>query len=202
MKITIVSGSTRNVSQSIKVSNYIKHILETQLNQDVYLLDLAKANLKWWDESFWNKKTEFDPNWSIAKKELDNSDAVVIVVPEWNGMIPPALKNFFHLSTNGELKNKPGLIVSVSATINGVYPVTELRMNTYKNTFFCYLPHHVIVRNVNTVLNELNVESGEEDSMIRSRIIASLQVLVEYANAFKSIRNSEIVNNFSFPYGM
>lgn len=202
MKYTIVSGSTRVNSQSIKVSKYIKYILEEKLSGTVYLLNLAQANFKFWDESFWDKNVEFDINWSVAKKELEQSDAIIIVAPEWNGMIPPALKNFFHLAVRGEIKNKPGLIISVSSGPNGVYPITELRLNTYKNSFFCYIPHHVIVRYVGTVLNDLNVYENDEDKIIRERIESSLKVLVEYASAFKTIRNSDAVKNFPFPFGM
>ena len=202
MKYTIVSGSTRNISQSFKVSKYIQNILESNMNGEVYLLDLAKANLKFWDESFWKKDAEFDANWTIAKKEIESSNAIIVVAPEWNGMIPPALKNFFHLATNKELSNKPGLIVSVSAGLNGVYPVTELRMNSYKNTYLCYIPQHVIVRNVNTVLNKLDVIENDEDKFIRSRIDGSLQILAEYAKGFQIIRASDAVKNFPFAYGM
>ncbi len=202
MKYTIVSGSTRINSQSIKVSKYVKYILEDKLGETVYLLNLAQANLKFWDESFWNKNIEFDPNWTLAKKELEESDAIIIVAPEWNGMIPPALKNFFHLAVKGEIKNKPGLIISVSSGPNGVYPITELRLNTYKNSFFCYIPHHVIIRYVGTVLNDLKVSENDDDKIIRERIEGSLKVLVEYARAFTSIRNSDAVKNFSFPFGM
>ena len=202
MKITVVSGSTRLASQSIKVARYVKHILENNSETAVYLLNLAEANLKYWDESFWQKDVEFDANWTVAKKELKESDGVVIVAPEWNGMIPPALQNFFHLAVKGELKNKPGLIISVSAGVNGVYPVTQLRMNTYKNTFLCYIPQHVIIRNVGVVLNDLIKHENEDDKVIRERIGCSLLVLIEYARAFVVIRNSEAIKQFPFPFGM
>lgn len=202
MKYTIVSGSTRKNSQSFKVSKYLEFILQTQLKEEVYILNLAEANLKFWDESFWDKEVEFDANWTLAKKELDSSDAIVIVAPEWNGMIPPALKNFFHLAVKKELSNKPGLIVSVSEALNGVYPITELRMNSHKNTHLCYIPQHVIVRKVKTVLNNLETVDNEDDTLIRRRIDSSLKILVEYAKAFKLIRASNAVVNYPFSNGM
>ncbi|MBY0379183.1 MAG: hypothetical protein K2P99_02140, partial [Burkholderiales bacterium] len=112
------------------------------------------------------------------------------------------LNNFFHLSTNKELGNKPGLIISISSGLNGVYPVTELRINSYKNNYICYIPQHVIVRNVNTVLNKLDVSENDEDKFIRSRIESSLQVLAEYAKGFQIIRASDAVQKFPFSYGM
>jgi len=201
MKFTIVSGSTREVSQSLKVAKYVESALVAK-KHEVFLLDLAKANLKFWDEAFWNKNAEFDANWTKAQQHLQQTDALIIVAPEWNGMIPPALKNFFHLATNREISNKPGLIISVSSGINGVYPVTELRLNSYKNTDICYIPQHVIVRNVEKVLNDVPDTASEDDKFIRQRIACSLDVLCEYAKAFTHIRQSDAVKNYPFPYGM
>ena len=203
MKITIISGSTRVESRSAKVAGFIQASLEGQLGQNVYLLDLAKTPLKYWDETFWSNHAEFDSTWNEVRQHIIDSDALVVVAPEWNGMIPPALKNFFHLAVKGEIANKPGLLVSVSAGINGVYPITELRLNSYKNTFLCYIPQHVIVRNAGNVLNDLNMPSDKEDEEIRQRILYSLNVLVEYAKAFCLIRKSDIIlNNNKYPNGM
>ena len=202
MKFTIVSGSTRVNPQSRKVAQYVEHSIKTNLNAETYLLDLSTANLKYWDETFWSDYENFDPAWNIARKELNSSDAIVIVCPEWNGVIPPAVTNFFHLSTKGELANKPGLIVTVSATMNGVYPVAELRLNSYKNTFINYIPQHVIVRYVGKVLNNFNVVDGDDDKMIRDRIDYSLRVLNEYAKALIMVRESEVILKNPYPYGM
>lgn len=202
MKITIISGSTRAKSRSAKVSGFIQAALEQQLGQNVYLLDLAKTPLKYWDETFWSNHAEFDPAWNEARQHIIESDAVVVVTPEWNGMAPPALKNFFHLAVKGEIANKPGLLVGVSASVNGVYPINELRLNSYKNTFLCYIPQHVIVRNAGNVLNDLNVPSDKEDEAIRERLVYSLNVLIEYAKAFCLIRKSDIILNNKYPNGM
>ncbi len=201
MKFAIISGSTRSNPQSSKVASYVKTQLEEQLSQETYLLDLSKTTLKYWDETFWSDYDNFDPAWNLASKEIHSCDAIVIVAPEWNGMLPPALKNVFHLATKGEIANKPGLIISVSSGINGVYPITELRLNSFKNTYINYIPQHVIVRNVNTVLNPEAVET-ESDKLTRERIDYTLKILKVYAEAFVSIRNSDIIKNNPFPYGM
>jgi NAD(P)H-dependent FMN reductase len=203
MKFTIVSGSTRVNPQSRKVAKYVEHSIKANLvDVDTYLLDLSVANLKYWDETFWSDYENFDPAWNIARKELNTSDAVVIVCPEWNGMIPPAVKNFFHLCTKGELANKPGLIVTVSSSVNGVYPVIELRANTYKNTFITYIPQHVIVRNVGQVLNNFESIESDEDKIIRERLDYTLRILNEYAKALVMVRKSEVIQKNPYPYGM
>jgi len=203
MKFAIISGSTRqNDPQSSKVAHYVQTQLEQLLAQETYLLDLSKTTLKYWDETFWSDYKNFDPAWSIASKEIHSCDAIIIVAPEWNGMIPPALKNVFHLATKGELANKPGLIISVSSGINGVYPITELRLNSFKNTYINYIPQHVIVRNVNTVLNTPDAVDTESDKLTRERIDYTLKILQVYAEAFVKIRSSDVIKNSPFPYGM
>ena len=177
--------------------------IEQQLKQEAYLLDLSKTTLKDWYETFWSDYKNCDPAWSEASKELHTCDAIVIIAPEWNGTIPPALKNIFHLATKGEFANKPGLIISVSSGINGVYPITELRLNSFKNTYINYIPQHVIVRNVNTVLNGTDeAVEIESDKLTRERIDHTLQILNVYAEAFVQIRNAEVVKNNPYPYGM
>ena len=53
-----------------------------------------------------------------------------------------------------QLGHKPALIVTVSSADGGAYPVAELRMSSYKNNRICYLPEHVILRNVERILND------------------------------------------------
>ena len=204
MKFGIISGSTRtNNPQSLKVAKYVRNQVEKELKHDTYLLDLSQTQIKYWDETFWTDYKNFDLAWAQASKELHSCDAIIIIAPEWNGTIPPALKNIFHLATKGEFANKPGLIVSVSSGISGVYPVSELRLNSHKNTYLNYIPQHVIVRNVATVLNA----DGEEfdavnDKLTRERLNHTLLILDVYAKAFVEIRNSEVIKNNPFPYGM
>ena len=203
LKFAIISGSTRKKDpQSSKVAKYIKTHIENELQQNTYLLDLSEVALKYWDETFWTDYANFDANWTAASSEIRSSDGIVVVAPEWNGTTPPALKNVFHLATKGEMANKPGLIVSVSSGINGAYPIVELRSSCYKNNFINYIPQHVIVRNVNNVLNSSEANSTEDDKLTHERLDYSLKILHAYAEGFVHIRNSEIIKNTPFPYGM
>lgn len=202
MKIGVVSGSSRQDNpQSLKVAKYVEHFL-TQAGNEVYLLDLAKANIKYWDETFWSNYDNFDSNWKEASIKLHGADALVIIAPEWNGMLPPALTNVFHLAIKGEFANKPALIISVSSGGNGVYPIAQLRLNCGKNSFINFIPQHVIIRNVNNVLNDFTKHASEDDRLTRERLDYSIKILEVYGEAFKQIRNSEIIKKTPFAYGM
>ena len=87
-------------------------------------------------------------------------DELVVMSPEWSGMVPAGLKNFFLLCGADHLAHKPGLIVGVSASLGGSYPIAELRTSSYKNTRLCYIPDHVIVRNVGQMLKADRADKG------------------------------------------
>lgn len=187
MKTAIISGSHRAESQSAKVAKYISSRLShLSLSEDSYILELASKPV-----DFWNGDSHLTTEWAKHYGEIKNCDSYVIISPEWDGMVPPALKNFFHMFTRGEFAHKPALLVSVSAGINGAYPIVELRMSSYKNTRICYLPEHIIVRYVENVLNEADPEEmTKEENRLRDRIDYALGLLGAYSKALGEVRES------------
>ncbi len=202
MKYAIISGSHRVESQSGKIARYIAARLAA-LNPEAstYLLDLGKTPLPLWDESIWQGDPKIIEVWKPVSAELAGSDAAIVIAPEWGGMVPAALKNFFLFAGDGSLYHKPGLIVGVSASRNGAYPIAELRVSSYKNTHLQYISEHVIVRQVGDMLND-EAPQSEDDAALRKRLDYSLSVLAEYAKALQSVRASGVLNRKEFPFGM
>lgn len=201
MKIAIVSGSHRQNSESDRVSKYLEARADSVAGASTYLFSLGGNPLPLWDEETRTGGEKWREVWGPVSAELHSSDGFVIVSPEWSGMVPSGLKNFFLLCQSGELAHKPGLIVTVSSGIGGSYPVAELRQSSYKNTRICYIPDHVIVR---TSPQMLKGESAteEHDKQLRARIDYSLRLLGEYSKAFRAVRGSGVIDSKSFPYGM
>lgn len=204
MKISIISGSHRQISQSEKVARYIQEALEARrLCDETWLYRLAGNPLPLWDESIW----EADPDWQQRlgpiSEQLASSDGFVVVAPEWHGQVPAGLKNFFLMWSKGELAHKPALIVTVSSADGGAYPVAELRMSSYKNNRICYLPEHVIVRNVERVLNaDASQNDPDADRYFRERIDYALGILAQYAKALVQVRASGATDLSKFKNGM
>ncbi len=204
MKLGLISGSHRKSSQSLKVANYIKNKLAYEPNDNVYLLDLADNPLPLWDEGIWNGDKDWENIISPISKELLSCDGFVIICPEWHGMVPSALKNFFLMwSKGGELAHKPALIVTVSSADGGSYPVAELRMSSYKNSRLTYLPEHLIIRYVETVFNENPEENkASAQSYFDERLDYCLLILKEYCLALKVVRSSGVTSLQVFSSGM
>ncbi|MBU2971437.1 NAD(P)H-dependent oxidoreductase [Pseudoalteromonas sp. C2R02] len=204
MNLLIVSGSQRTESQSAKVANYIVQVEE--LFDDVSHIELCKHNLPFWDGEH-SSKLEAGSEWPLINKKIQKADALVLITPEWGGMATPILKNFLLMCDAQDTAHKPVLLTSVVSGISGAYPIAELKMNALKNNKLVATPDHLIIRNVEQVLND---NPGQDltprDTNLRDRIDYSLHMLHQYSGALKMIRaqhhNQPFPKQQEYLYGM
>ncbi|HZJ95073.1 MAG TPA: NAD(P)H-dependent oxidoreductase [Thiopseudomonas sp.] len=197
LNYVVVSGSGRPESESARVGKYLRQrLIDLQLSDDsrCSLIDLGTSPLPLWPE----RNT---PLWQDYAKRLQAADAVIIITPEWHGMACPALKNFFVCASQAELAHKPALLVAVSSGLGGSYPISELRSSSYKNNRLCYIPEHIIIRHVNTMLRPGPIVD-DNDQRLRPRIDYALNVLGHYANAMGAVRAAIDMSNPEFANGM
>lgn len=206
MHILLISGSHRIESQSEKVARYLSRRLGSVAIQGasptIDLFTLAGNPIPLWDEGVWEETDRWQKIWGPISARLKKADGLVFVVPEWNGMVPPGFKNFLLLCAGKEIAHKPVLLVTVSAGQGGAYPVSELRASGYKNTYLCYLPEHVIVRNAEEVLNDGEPNLALQEDKLRLRLDHGLKLLQVYTQAFLQIRQTKELNLTQFPSGM
>ncbi|GMQ49142.1 NADPH-dependent FMN reductase [Vibrio sp. 10N] len=197
MKLTIVAGSQRKNSQSVNVAHYLSSLASDHFEQ-IHVLDLHQLDLPLWNEGVWQGSEEWAP-WQAIKQQLEQSDAFIFTTPEWHGMATPSLKNFLMLTTDDELAHKAALLVSVSSSINGVYPISELRMTGNKNNHVCFLPDHLIFRNCEQILTA-DHQCTSESQHARSQY--TIQLLAAYANALAPVHRDMVSAGKPFRYGM
>ncbi len=204
MKIAIINGSHRTNAQSLKVSRYLETVLRNEkICDETWLFSLSGNPLPLWDESVWEGSEKWKKLLSPLSAELESSDGLIVVSPEWHGQAPAGLKNFFLLFSALQLGHKPALLVGVSSGPGGAYPIAELRMSSYKNNRICYIPEQLIIRNVESVLNDDPMQNNEEeDRYFRERIPYALRILGEYARALKQVRASGVTDTSVFRNGM
>ncbi len=202
MAFVIVTGSTRADSQSRAVGEYLRSaFLKANPAAELRVLDLAEAEIPLWDESQWSKGDAWSPAWNEAAETLVWADGLITVTPEWHGMVPPALKNLYLLCTPDHIGHKPNLLVGVSASQGGSYPITELRASAYKNNKVCFLPEQLIFRQVKETLAGL--EAGDEaHALFKARIDMTLNLLHQYALALKPVRDEQQFFDKAIQYGM
>jgi len=204
MKISIISGSHRNPSQSEKIGKYIEEVFKNEFSDvDPFLYSLADNPLPLWDQSIWESDETWNKRLAPLKEQFSESDAFIIIAPEWHGQVPSGLKNFFLMFNRFEFGHKPAFIISVSSGNGGAYPVAELRMSSYKNNRLCYIPEQLIIRDVETVFNDKTEDNDEKsDSYYKERLNWCLNILHGYAKALKTMRAETEIHNDKFGNGM
>ena len=202
MQIAIIVGSHRKDSQSAKVARYLQGQLLSLGNHACWIYDLGRNPLPLWDEEIGSDA----PQWSglaAINAKINDADAFIMVAPEWHGMVPAALKNFFLVCGGSSFAHKPALPVGVSSGPGGSYPINELRTSSYKNNRLCYLPEHLIVRNCMVVMNDDESQNDEgEHSYITERSLYCMKQLLAYAQALTQVRASGTAGLEPYPNGM
>ena len=197
MNVAVINGSSRTDSQSKKVAEWMVMCLSGLLagQGSVNMISMEGSPLPFWHEDMWSPGSAIREHWQGYADLLDSVDAFVVVTPEWNGMPPADLLNFFHFATTtGGLKYKPAMLVGVSDTMGGSYPVATLRQVVGKNSKLVILPDHVIVRwSKDALIGE--DEPDEDEAKLRKRILYSLKALMAFSDAFRGVRDSGVLND-------
>lgn len=197
--ITVVVGSQRARSFSTRVGRHIGRLLADPVGVvGVETIDLGRTPPPLWDEDL-----DTPSSWRPFAEVLERSDGFVFVVPEWGGMAPPVVKNFFLLCDGTfELADKPALLVGVSSGHGGACPIVELRMSSYKNTRICYIPEQVVVRDVGALFDGDAFVESPEAKRLEAQLVHALRLLVAYADALTAVRHRGVRDTAEFAWNM
>jgi len=121
--IPVVLGSARKGRKSSRVSTWLGARLESTGRVDSEIIDLREADLPMMEERL---RFMTEPPASVVEfgAKIDRADALVIVVPEYNGGYPGVLKNAIDY-LRPEYARKPVGIVTVSSGVFGGLRVLE-----------------------------------------------------------------------------
>ena len=204
MHIALISGSHRQNSQSLRVTKYLAARLPAlDAATTTNIIDLTGNPLPLWDDenNSYNISPALMKQWQPYAERLQNADGFVVVSPEWHGMVPAGLKNFFLYCSIKDVGHKPALITTVSVSRGGSYPVAELRMSSYKNNRLCYIPEHLIVRDATTRFVG-DAPANKDDELMRDRADFALRVLLDYSKALKPVRENPALWEMKYASGM
>ncbi len=192
-RIAIIAGSNRKEAQSHRIGGIARRMLE-EADAEADLISLRDVELPLWDESKGSDDLPEDSPWRTLwpgiSARLKAADGMVVISPEWHGMASPHLKNFLACCTDRELAFKPGYLIGVSSGSGGAYPIAELRMSGYKNSYAHWLPDHLIVRQAK------DFRPGEPENKapewLEGRMRHALDILIAYAEAAKAVREKVV----------
>ncbi|MBZ0333017.1 NADPH-dependent FMN reductase [Marinobacter sp. AL4B] len=192
MKIKIVSSSQNKPSSSFELSKLLKEYIENNIdnNFEIGILNLVDLGLPFWDFSACSEQYS-----NGVEEEID---AFIFVVPDWNGMMPPILKNWFYFVGSAQFYHKPVLLCGVSSGEGGHYPLVELRAFAAKNFRMNFIPENLIFKNVKELLSTKTIKENK----LRERINHCTRTLVAYSKALKSVRSELGEPSSTIKYGI
>lgn len=121
MNVTIISGSPRNPNFSSRIAIYLKSQLEKTYSQHNYtILDVREFPLPY-VQNVWQSKEAIPAEYKALGDLIFDSNAFILVSPEYNGGYSPAMKNildhfpkFMH-KTFGIVTYSPGMLGGMRA---------------------------------------------------------------------------------------
>ena len=175
--ITIIAGTNRRGSLSSVFANEIASIYRRQEVQSK-VLEIADLPLETFSPDAYEDK---------PAKVLDftdhvlNSSGLVMIVPEYNGSMPGALKLFIdHLPYPESFEGRPICYVGIaSGQFAGLRPVEHLQqVFGYRNAY--NFPRRVFVPTVHQVASP---ENGITDEALRSRLTDQAEQFLEFCRS-------------------
>ena len=133
-QLKIIIASTRPERKGISVANWFIEIAKKDPAFNIEVLDLAEINLPFVDEPHHPRlqkyTKEHTKEWS---KTIDEADAFVFVIPEYNYSMPPTLLNAIDFLFK-EWNYKPAALVSYGGISGGLRStqMCKLAMTTVK----------------------------------------------------------------------
>lgn len=205
MRIVTICGSQRVGSQSLVMAE----LIDWRLNgypavETSEVVSPVESGLPMWDTEFPNNSEGWHNIYANIESSMENAHGFIVCVPEYNGMVPPILKNLFLLDRKRIFANKPGLIVSISEGLGGTYPIAELRMSSYKNTKICWIPEHIILRRVSQLTTATQQARLQQTPLPKSwgRIDHTISIFIEYVKALTLMRDNSTIDLDKYQNGM
>lgn len=114
MKITIISSSPRGVSATIRMAHLLEREIKAKSKHEVQILDLREHNLPAHLQHTFLKEEDCPAEFKDLRKTLFETEAFILVSPEYNGTYPATLNNLIDHFAKVAFARKPIAICTAS----------------------------------------------------------------------------------------
>lgn len=162
----IIVGTNRPNSRSLSIAKIILGIYQ-EMGESARLIELDKAGLELLTGAqYAGGQPE---KLSDICREIESSDGLIFVVPEYNGSFPGALKYFIdHWSYPAAFEYRPVCFVGLGWQWGGLRAVEHLQqIMGYRNAYA--FPQRVFIQNIGGVLSETGVLKDEIVGRLRGQ---------------------------------
>lgn len=183
----IIVGTDRPGSNSRRIADLV-HGLYSELGEEVAVLDLQTISAGFREGSQYGNVTH--PTLKEAVDAVDKSDGLILVVPEYNGSMPGALKLFIdHLKYPDSFEHRPICFVGLGGMFGGLRPVEHLQqVFGYRNAFI--FPDRIFIMNVwnHFKKSDTNPEGKFQDPLILDLLKKQARGFQAFTECLKSAR--------------
>lgn len=180
-KVLVISGTDRVGSNSRKISDYVAGLLKKN-SADVDVLDLAELKPTSHGGPHYGNAARPETLASAIAK-VSQADGIYLVVPEYNGSMPGALKYFIdHWKYPESFEFRPMALCGLGGIFGGLRPVEHLQgVLGYRNAFI--YPERIFVRDVHKVLKDTAIPN---DPLLVTLYEQQAKGFVAFINALKA----------------
>lgn len=177
--IEIVSGTNRPGSRTHEICKIVlKHY--QSLGAEAQILDLKEVGLETVNGTQYT--SEQPPQIKQAVDRINKAQGLVMIIPEYNGSYPGALKYFIdHWIYPDSFEHRPVAFIGLGGRFGGLRPVEHLQgVFGYRNAYV--FPQRVFLMNIFGTLKEGTLQ----DSMAQQLLEQQSRDFLRFIKALKS----------------
>ncbi len=126
MKITIVSGSPRKESVTVRVARYLLKFLKEKYPQhELQFVNLQEHQIPF-VEKVWSTINDVPEEFKTMAEKIYSADAFIVVTPEYNGSMSAAARNLFdHFPKQN--KKVFGIVTASDGVMGGIRAAVSMQ---------------------------------------------------------------------------
>ena len=176
-KITLISGTNRAESRSSKLTQHIADIY-LSLGAAPTILDLVDLPLEVFHPSVYAEKPQSFRPWSEA---VTSADGLVLIVPEYNGSFPGALKYFIDLLPFPEsFEGRPVCFVGLASGGWGALRAVEHLQGVFGYRNAHIFPKRVFLPQVGNNFQDVGILTAELEARLQTQAVAFLEYIQKF----------------------
>ncbi|CAG0878906.1 unnamed protein product [Cyprideis torosa] len=191
--IVVFLGSQRDGRNAIRVGKVVERCLKKSSELEVTVLDPTDYNVPVVKQPLhFMSDASQAPSWMLEVNTIIlNADGYVVVTPEYNCAVSPALSNFMDHFPPSIFKHKPCSIVTYSLGIYGGIRAATLARPHLSEFGMVTLPTQVSIPKVTSHLNDQGEPIGDEGEKVCSKLQKVADEVTWYTLGLKKLKTEQ-----------
>ena len=127
MNIEIVSGSPRQESVTFRIALFLQKYLQENTQHNINILDVREWNFPTLQEEVYSSVNNTPEHYRPLAKRMFESNAFIIVTPEYNGSYTPSMKDLFDRFPK-QIHKAFGIVTASTGSLGGIRASQQLQL--------------------------------------------------------------------------